>query len=42
MLTTTGVDLLLFGRGIYKAVGAGIADCTVTKVYGGNSNSNFC
>lgn len=24
MLTTTGVDLLLFGRGIYKAVGAGI------------------
>lgn len=34
MLTTTGVDLLLFGRGIYKAVDAGIAASTVTKVYG--------
>ena len=32
MLTMTGVDLLLFERGIYKAVGAGIAASTVTKV----------
>ena len=31
MLTTTGVDLLLFGRGIYRAVSSGIEKSVVTS-----------